>query len=72
MRASPKDADEATLNFVSELLVNLGIRPGLRNYDVAEQHIELMAPQAFADACHQTNPVPVTESDLRQLYYEAL
>ena len=72
MRASPKDADDATINFVSEFVVNLAIRPGLRNYDVTEQHIELMAPQAFADACHQTNPVPVTESDLRQLYYEAL
>jgi len=72
MRASPKDADEATMSFVSEFLVKLGIRPGLRNYDVTEQHIELMAPQAFADACHQTNPIPVTESDLRQLYYEAL
>ncbi len=72
MRASAKDADEATVNFICDFLVNLGIRPGLRNYDVTEQHIELMAPQAFADACHQTNPVPVTESDLRQLYYEAL
>jgi 4-hydroxybutyrate dehydrogenase len=72
LRSSPKDADDATISFVSEFLVKLGIRPGLRNYDVTEQHIELMAPQAFADACHQTNPVPVTESDLRQLYYEAL
>lgn len=72
MRAEARDADDATINFVSEFLNNLGIRPGLRNYDVTEQHIELMAPQAFADACHQTNPVPVTESDLRQLYYDAL
>jgi 4-hydroxybutyrate dehydrogenase len=72
MRAAPEDADEETINFVTDFLLNLGIRPGLRNYDVTEQHIELMAPQAFADACHQTNPVPVTESDLRQLYNEAL
>lgn len=72
MRADAKDADEATIDFVAEFLSDLGIRSGLRNYDVTEQHIELMVPQAFADGCHHTNPVPVTESDLRELYYQAL
>ena len=72
MRASPKEADEATIQFVTEFLNDLGIRPGLRNYDVTEQHIELMTPQAATDGCHQTNPVPVTESDLRDLYFQAL
>lgn len=72
MRAGPKAADEAAIDFVSEFLNNVGIRAGLRNYDVTEQHIALMAPQAFADGCHQTNPVPVTEADLRDLYFEAL
>ena len=72
MRASPNEADKATIQFVTEFLSDLGIRPGLRNYDVTEQHIELMTPQAVADGCHQTNPVPVTESDLRDLYFQAL
>jgi alcohol dehydrogenase class IV len=72
MRASERDADATTIDFISNFLNNLGLRPGLRNYDVTEQHIALMAPQAYADACHQTNPVPVTEADLRSLYFEAL
>ena len=72
MRADPRDADVATIDFVEGFLGDLGIRSGLRNYDVTEQHIELMVPQAVADGCHHTNPVPVTESDLRELYYQAL
>lgn len=72
MRAPDKEADQATIEFVTEFLNKLGLRAGLRNYDVTEQHIALMAPQAYADQCHQTNPVPVTETDLRDLYFEAL
>jgi alcohol dehydrogenase class IV len=72
LRAEPKDADAETIDFVTEFLIDLGIRPGLRNYDVTEQHIDLMVPQAIADGCHHTNPVPVTEADLRELYLQAL
>jgi 4-hydroxybutyrate dehydrogenase len=72
MRVPEKEADEQTIDFVSDFLNKLGLRSGLRNYDVTEQHIALMAPQAYADACHQTNPVPVTEGDLQQLYFESL
>ena len=72
MRATAREADDTTIEFISRFLVDLGIRPGLRNYDVTEQHIALMTPQAFSDGCHQTNPVPVTEEDLRNLYFESL
>ncbi len=72
MRTRDTQADEETIEFVSTFLNDLGLRPGLRNYDVTEQHIPLMAPQAYADGCHQTNPVPVTEADLRELYQQAL
>src|SRR4051812_5015490 len=65
--AGDKQADEETIEFVSDFLRELGLRAGLHNYDVTEQHIALMAPQAYADGCHQTNPVPVTEADLREL-----
>jgi 4-hydroxybutyrate dehydrogenase len=72
VRASDQDADNQTIEFISDFLTNIGLRPGLRNYDVAEAHIARMATQAYADACHQTNPVPVTEADLRELYFQAL
>ena len=72
MNLEPKEADQAAIDFLAEFINDLGIRPGLRNYDVTEQHIELMVPQAIADGCHHTNPVPVTETDLRELYLQAL
>jgi alcohol dehydrogenase class IV len=72
MKATDQQADDATIDFIVQFLNELGLRSGLRNYDVTEQHIELMAPQAYADGCHQTNPVPVTQADLRDLYYHAL
>jgi alcohol dehydrogenase class IV len=66
------EADTRTNDFIRDFLNGLGIRSGLRNYDVTDAHIEMMVPQAYADACHQTNPVPVTEADLRELYNQAL
>lgn len=72
IRASDKEADAATIEFIVRFMNDLGLRPGLHNYDVTEQHVELMTPQAYADTCHQTNPVPVTAADLRELYLQAL
>ncbi len=72
LQSSDTEADEQTIDFIGDFLNKLGLRPGLRNYDVTEAHIEMMAPQAYADSCHQTNPVPVTEADLRDLYLQAL
>jgi len=72
MHASAVEADRATIEFVEKFMKSLGLQPGLHNYDVTEQHVALMAPQAFADGCHRTNPVPVTEADLRELYLQSL
>lgn len=72
LKTSDKAADTATIEFICDFLTNIGLRIGLRNYDVNESHIAKMAPQAYADSCHQTNPVPVTENDLRELYFQAL
>ena len=33
-------------------------------HGVTESQLDALADQAFADACHQTNPVPVTRDDL--------
>ena len=64
--------DEATIKHVRSLFIDIGIPPGLRAHGVDESHIDAMTEQAFADACHQTNPVPVTKEDLRKLYELAL
>ena len=34
--------------------------------------IEALADQAWVDPCHQTNPVPVTREDLKELFLKAL
>jgi alcohol dehydrogenase class IV len=72
MSAAPEEADRKTIEFVAALFEKIGIKPGLRAHGVTEAHLDELSRQAFADGCHQTNPVPVTEADLRQLYIEAL
>jgi 4-hydroxybutyrate dehydrogenase len=72
LNAAPADADRKTIDFVAALFEKIGIKPGLRAHGVSESQLAELSRQAFADGCHQTNPVPVTEADLRQLYIEAL
>ncbi|EEF59205.1 iron-containing alcohol dehydrogenase [Pedosphaera parvula] len=64
--------DATTIKHVSNLLCEIGLEPGLRAYGVKESQLDAMSDQAFADGCHQTNPVPVTRDDLRRLYQQAL
>ncbi len=64
--------DAATIRHLSELFREIGLPPGLRSYGVKESLLDAMSDQAFEDTCHQTNPVPVTRNDLRQLYQLAL
>ncbi|SPE50516.1 Iron-containing alcohol dehydrogenase [Verrucomicrobia bacterium] len=68
--SNPEDA--ATIEHVSGLFREVGLAPGLRAYGVKESQLDAMSEQAFEDTCHQTNPVPVTQKDLRSLYQLAL
>ncbi|MBT4623516.1 MAG: iron-containing alcohol dehydrogenase, partial [Verrucomicrobia bacterium] len=49
-----------------------GMPPSLEDVGVEEQHIEALSDQAWVDPCHQTNPVPVTREDLKELFLKAL
>ena len=44
----------------------------LRDGQVLIGFLQPLTDQAFADACHKTNPVPVTRDDLFRLYQEAM
>jgi alcohol dehydrogenase class IV len=68
--ADPSDA--ATIQKVRSLFAEIGIHPGLRAHGVNESHLDAMTEQAIADACHQTNPIPVTKQDMRHLYEVSL
>ena len=64
-------SDAATIDYISGLFRDIGLAPGLRAYGVQESQLDAMSDQAFADSCHQTNPVRVTRNDLRSLYQSA-
>ncbi|MBI4327654.1 MAG: iron-containing alcohol dehydrogenase [Chloroflexi bacterium] len=72
LQKSNQEADRITIDFVSRFFLDLGLKPGLRAYGVKESQVDSLAGQAFEDSCHQTNPVPVTAADLRELYVQAL
>jgi alcohol dehydrogenase class IV len=49
-----------------------GLPAGLREEGVAEADLDKLADKAFEDACHLSNPRPLTRSDLRALYFASL
>lgn len=65
-------SDNAVINYVSKLLTDIGIAGGLKAHNVSESLLESLTEQAWTDGCHQTNPVPVSKDDLRNLYLAAL
>ena len=63
--------DTETISTLRRLLEQINLTGKLRNYNVKESDIEALTQQAFEDTCHQTNPVPMTAADLKQLYLQA-
>jgi len=69
---SDADADDQTIHFIDDFIRRCGMPPALEEVGVDEQHIDALADQAWLDPCHQTNPVPVTREDLKELFLKAL
>ena len=67
-----KSADPHTISAVEDLFKDIGLPRDLATVGVKPDHLPALVDQAFADACHQTNPVPVTREDLHRLYQEAM
>ena len=65
------EADARTISFVEKLTAEVGLGQRLRDYGVKEEQFDALAAQAILDGCHQTNPVPVTQDDLKTLYRAA-
>jgi alcohol dehydrogenase class IV len=63
---------EAVVSHLFELNQQIGMPVRLRDIGVKEEHIETLSDLALADFCHPNNPKPVTRSDFKQLYTEAL
>src|SRR5579859_166553 len=50
----------------------VGLPSGLRAEGVAESDVPKLADKAIEDACHRSNPRPVTRDDLARLYLASL
>ena len=72
VQCGEREADVRSLEFIEKLMAEVGLNQRLADYGVQESQIEALAEQAIQDACHQTNPVPVTKEDLKALYRAAL
>jgi alcohol dehydrogenase class IV len=58
--------------WLEELRAQIGIPRDLRAAGVRDEHLDRLVEIAVADACHPNNPRPVTESDFRALFRQAL
>jgi alcohol dehydrogenase class IV len=70
--ATPDETVERVAEDLSALFAEIGLPLRLHQLNVTEALIGPMACLAMQDACHQLNPRPVTEADMRELYLAAL
>src|ERR1700690_2213382 len=55
-----------------QLRKRVGLPDGLRAEGVSEADVPALADKAIEDACHRSNPRPVTREDLARLYKDSL
>jgi alcohol dehydrogenase class IV len=66
--ARPGDLPEV----VTAFRTRVGIEDTLAERGLRREDIPALAREAFADPCHSLNPIPLTESDLADIYTRAL
>jgi len=60
------------VNYLHELNARVSIPARLREIGVKEEHLDVLADLAVADFAHPNNPKPVTRTDFKNLYEQAL
>lgn len=65
------DAVEKVVEAVRSLAVSVGIPQTLKEIDIPEEALPMLAHQAINDVCTGGNPRSVTENDILKLYQEA-
>ncbi len=60
------------ISWVDTLLAQLQLPRRLSDVGVKAEQIPTLSQYAFADACHQSNPAPVRQSDFQELFHKAL
>jgi alcohol dehydrogenase class IV len=72
VRAILDPASRSCGEAVRSLRKRVGLPQGLRAEGVAESDVPKLADKAIEDACHRSNPTPVTRDDLAGLYLASL
>ncbi len=72
MKCNEAEADQRTIQLLSEFLAGIGLASKLRDHGVTPAHLDALVAQAVDDPCHKTNVVPVTAADIQNLYLEVL
>lgn len=62
---------EGFLRWLADLKAQIGIPARLSQAGVTKEQLARMPARAFADPCHQNNPVPCTLADLERIFAEA-
>jgi lactaldehyde reductase len=65
---SVSEGAAAAVEAVKKLSLDLGIPQTLREINIPEDALELLAKDAFADVCTGGNPREITEKDILDLY----
>jgi len=68
---SAAEGGERAFAAVTRLSREIGLPQRLRDVEVKESHIPLMAKKAMGDWCHPFNPRPCREADMESLYRTA-
>jgi len=68
--APGQDPAAQTADFLDDFNRAIGIDQSLRDLNVPEDKLPLLAAKAIEDGCHLTNPRPCTEADMLRLYRE--
>ncbi len=66
------ETGKGVVQFLFELNTKINVPHKLRDIGVKESHLDELADLAIADFAHPNNPKPVTRSDFRNLYQQAL
>jgi len=72
VRAILDPAAKSCAEALRALRKRIGLPDGLRAEGVTEADVPKLADKAFEDACHRSNPRPVTRDDLAALYRASL
>ena len=69
-RMTEYEAAGKAVEEVEALNGRIGIPKRLRDCNIPEDALQMLAGNAVEDSCHQTNPRPCTKEDLHKLYQE--